>query len=139
VQHAAAAAAGLTALMPVSLRRFAALALGLACLPAGAQSAPRTRVLDTHRYTVTITIPCPEQQVTCDRVQYRALDERTGGSMSLTGRTEHEKCADGRTPCRFIGYVFARGPYRYFVTEGGELIVYKRKKEVQRELGQWRP
>jgi len=114
---------------------LAALLLGAACGAAGAKS--RTSVLETFHYRVTITIPCAEGEVTCNRVGYRALDKRSGGTLSLTGHTEHELCADGRTPCRFIGYAFERKPYKYFVTESGELIVHKGKKEVLRELGHW--
>ncbi|HUP07135.1 MAG TPA: hypothetical protein VMU47_08280 [Caldimonas sp.] len=114
---------------------LAGLALGLACSAVDAK--PRTRVLETFRYRVTITIPCAEREPTCNQVGYRALDKRSGGSQTLTGHTEHEMCADGHTPCRFLGYAFARGSYRYFVSEGGELIVNKGKKEVLRELGHW--
>jgi len=113
----------------------AGLLLAVAC--AAVDAKPRTRVLETFHYRVTITIPCPATELTCDRVGYRALDKRSGGSMTLTGRTEHEMCADGHTPCRFLGYVFTRKSFRYFVSEGGELIVNKGQKEVLRELGRW--
>jgi len=121
------------------MRHFRLVVAGLllAVLWGAADAKSRTSVLETFRYRVTITIPCAEGEVTCNRVTYRSVDKRSGGTLSLTGRTEHELCADGRTPCRFLGYAFARGPYKYFVSESGELIVHKGKKEVLRELGHW--
>ena len=141
VLHRPALAVGASraVMLRTSMRRrgafVAGLLLSMAC--AAVDAKPRTRVLDTFRYRVTITIPCPETELTCNRVGYRALDKRSGGSMTLTGHTEHEMCADGHTPCRFLGYAFARKSFRYFVSEGGELIVHKGQKEVLRELGHW--
>jgi hypothetical protein len=63
---------------------------------------------------------------------------RTKQVLSLMGRTAHTTCADRVTPCRFLGYVFRNGPYSYFVTQAGELVVSKGDKALIEESGTWR-
>lgn len=47
-------------------------------------------------------------------------------------------CADGVTPCRFLGYQFDNGRYRYFISDAGELVVSKGDKVLSTESGEWR-
>ena len=94
--------------------------------------------LTTENYTVTITQQCPEGHVTCDKVKYLGVSKKTGSSIVLNGTTLHTKCADGETPCRFLGYEFKNGNITYRVLERGLLQVIKNKTEVLlEEKGTW--
>ncbi|HEY7322011.1 MAG TPA: hypothetical protein VIE89_30965 [Candidatus Binatia bacterium] len=93
--------------------------------------------LKTKNFIVHITRNCPEGEVLCNNVSYTGTRLKTGASIKLTGRTVYRLCADGVTPCHFLGYEFLNGNYRYFVTEGGTLRVYKQKKLLLEENGSW--
>ena len=53
------------------------------------------------------------------------------------GKTLHVTCADGVTPCRFIGYEFRRGAYLYMVWEDGRLEVSRSGTILLTEQGEW--
>jgi hypothetical protein len=55
----------------------------------------------------------------------------------LQGRTLNSLCADGVTPCRFIGYEFRNGPFRYVVYDSGSLRVTRGDKVLVDEPGEW--
>ena len=93
--------------------------------------------LKTKNFIVHITRNCPEGEVLCNNVSYTGTRLKTGASIKLTGRTVYRMCGDGVTPCHFLGYEFLNGDYRYFVTEGGTLRVYKEKKLLLEENGSW--
>lgn len=93
--------------------------------------------LRTKDYRVTITNNCPEGEVTCNNVSYYGVNVNTNASIQLQGRTVHTPCADGVTPCRFVGYEFSNGNYRYLVTQEGSLQVYKNGKIVLSQRGNW--
>lgn len=120
--------------------RAGVLALaGLAAPPvAGAADVGHVRVLETPGFVVRIETACEEGSISCDRVTYRGQSKRTRKALRLTGRTAHTTCADGVTPCRFLGYVFANGDTRYFVSEAGELLVRRGDAVLVREAGQWK-
>lgn len=105
------------------------VAIGLKVDVANAES------LKTKNFSVKITRNCPEGNVTCDNVKYFGKNLNTGDSISLTGKTIHATCADGVTPCRFLGYEFPNGNYLYRVTQDGKLQVYQGKKLVLQEKG----
>jgi hypothetical protein len=46
-------------------------------------------------------------------------------------------CADGQTPCRFLGYRFANGNEIYEVSEEGWLTVTQAGKVLLQEQGEW--
>ena len=93
--------------------------------------------LKTKNFIVHITRNCPEGEVLCNNVSYTGTRLKTGASIKLSGRTVYRLCADGVTPCQFLGYEFLNGDYRYLVTEGGTLKVYKQKKLLLEENGSW--
>jgi hypothetical protein len=93
--------------------------------------------LRTKDFRVTITNNCPEGEVACNNVNYHGVNVNTGASVQLLGRTLHTSCADGVTPCRFVGYEFSNGNYRYLVTEEGSLQVYQNGKLVLNQRGNW--
>lgn len=96
-----------------------------------------TSVLLTRTFKISITRHCQEGSVTCNNVSYLGQNLRTGESIRLSGRTRHTLCADGVTPCRFLGYEFRNRDYRYLVTEEGTLQVFKGDRLLQLERGTW--
>ncbi len=92
--------------------------------------------LTTANYRITITHHCPEEHLTCQNVSYQSTHRHTGASVRLTGQTVHTPCADGGAPCRFIGYEFRQGNYRYFVTHD-RLQVYHGSQLLLVEKGTW--
>lgn len=79
--------------------------------------------LDTPNYKVEIQQLCPEGEVQCQQVLYTGTSKVSGASIELKGTTLHSLCADGVTPCRFLGYQFKNGRIRYLVHESGLLQV----------------
>lgn len=102
-----------------------------------AATTSHAETLLTPSFKVEIKVNCAEGNVTCDDVTYTGTSRRTGQSISLRGRTMHTLCADGVTPCRFLGYEFRNGNIRYLVLEGGELLVTQGGRVVVRETGAW--
>jgi hypothetical protein len=105
--------------------------------PAQSSAQLPGRVLDTPHFLVRIEVRCAEGEVTCDDVVYAGRNKRTGASVTIVGRTSHTLCADGVTPCRFLGYAFETGGFRYFVGEDGQLLVRKGAKVLVQEFGSW--
>ena len=94
-------------------------------------------VLLTPRFRIVLKRLCPEGSVVCDRVSYRGEDRQTGAAISLMGSTVHHTCADGQTPCRFLGYRFANGKVVYAVSDDGLLTVTQSGRVVLEEQGEW--
>lgn len=80
---------------------------------------------------------CAEGNVSCDDVRYEGKNRRSGQSLVLRGKTMHSLCADGVTPCRFLGYEFRNGAVRYRVFESGGLRVTRGNKVLVDESGEW--
>ena len=91
----------------------------------------------TPSFRIVVERHCPEGTVVCDQVSYRGEDRETGAAISLTGSTEYSICADGQTPCRFLGYRFANGNVIYEVSEDGLLTVTQAGKVLLQEQGEW--
>ncbi|MFN0161435.1 MAG: hypothetical protein ACKVQQ_09405 [Burkholderiales bacterium] len=108
-----------------------------ACLTGAAQVAA-VQTLRTASFEVRIDQRCPEGYVTCSRVHYTGTSRKTGKSITLVGSTLHTTCADGRTPCRFLGYVFRNGKVVYTVLENGLLSVKEGDRVVVEEQGEWK-
>lgn len=122
-------------------RNYRRMLLGIALFPIATLLLPSNAALaDTLRtrdFRVTITNNCPEGNVTCNDVTYYGTNLKTGASIQLTGKTVHTLCADGVTPCQFLGYEFSNGKYRYVVTENGRLQVYQGRKLLLDQRGNW--
>ena len=97
----------------------------------------RGRTLVTQDYIVTVSINCPEGNVTCNDVTYYGVNKNTGDSLELQGKTVHSICADGITPCQFLGYEFFNGSYRYFVTHHNTLWVSQNGQHILEQSGYW--
>ncbi|MGK7940545.1 MAG: hypothetical protein AB4062_10435 [Crocosphaera sp.] len=95
------------------------------------------QILRTKNFEITIRSNCVEDSVTCNNVSYEGININTGDSIQLAGKTIHTTCADGITPCRFIGYQFINGEYVYVVQNNGLLLVYKEDQIILEEQGTW--
>ena len=94
--------------------------------------------LSTPRYDVHIDNRCEEGTVVCDDVHYHGIRRSNGQQIRLQGRTWHAPCADGVTPCRFLGYVFRNGPISYVVSDDGLLTVSDGDGRILlQERGEW--
>jgi hypothetical protein len=94
--------------------------------------------LDTPNYTVEIQQLCPEGEVQCQQVMYKGTSKVSGASIALKGKAWHSLCADGVTPCRFLGYQFNNGRIRYLVHESGLLqVIGSSGKILLEEQGVW--
>lgn len=112
-------------------RLLVGMALAFGLLPA------RADTLTTPSFVIDIKVNCEEGNVSCDDVSYTGTSRKTGKSIKLRGKTMHTLCADGVTPCRFLGYEFRNGKTSYKVFEGGELSVTQGKKVILEEKGEW--
>lgn len=112
-------------------------ALLLAASAAAAQAQPQT--LLTPGYRVSVEPRCAEGEVACADVEYVGRSRRSGRSIRLDGRALHTQCADGATPCRFLGWEFRNGDTVYRVFEAGELVVTRGDTVLLREQGRWLP
>lgn len=88
----------------------------------GIPAAPAAQLV-TKGYDIHIDSQCAEGEVTCERVSYHGVNRSSGQSIRLTGTTRHAPCADGVTPCRFLGYEFRNGDVSYVVAADGTLTV----------------
>lgn len=102
------------------------------------QSALASELI-TPSYKITVRSNCEEGNVTCDKISYVGVNRKTGKSITLTGKTRHTICADGVTPCQFLGYVFQNKNIQYLVNEDGTLLVTRNKGDVLvDEKGEWK-
>lgn len=94
--------------------------------------------LTTKNYVVTIDRHCDEGHVSCSNVSYLGRSKISGNSIRLKGETLHSLCADGVTPCRFLGYRFKNEDIQYIVFESGLLQVRQgTDKILLEEQGVW--
>lgn len=112
------------------MKRLLLAALPWAC-------AVHAETLVTPSFSIDIRVNCAEGNVTCDNVRYVGTSRKSGKVISLRGKTLHRMCADGVTPCRFLGYEFRSGGVRYLVLEDGGLIVSQGGKVLVQEQGEW--
>ncbi|EAZ91585.1 hypothetical protein [Crocosphaera chwakensis] len=94
-----------------------------------------TQTVKTENYKIILRSNCIEGAVTCNHVSYEGINVNTGDSIQLAGKTIHTTCADGLTPCRFLGYKFVNGDYVYFVQSDGSLLVYQENELILQEEG----
>ncbi len=103
--------------------------------------AASKQILDTPHYRVVIQSRCPKHDsrgVGC--IHYLGKSKKTGNSIQLTGDKWYATCADGKTPCRFLGYIFKKGSVVYSVKvmgDKGHLLVKQKGKVLVDEQGKW--
>jgi hypothetical protein len=94
-------------------------------------------VMLTPGFRVVVQRHCPEGTLMCDQVSYLGTDRQAGSSISLVGSTVYRFCADGITPCQFIGYIFQNGSTTYEVSDSGTLRVIQAGKILLEQQGEW--
>ncbi len=97
-------------------------------------------VLITKHYKITIKNNCKEGVVGCNNISYHGVSKKTGKGIKLKGKEIYKMCADGVTPCRFLGYKFNSGKVVYFISQEGEygrLEVTNGEKVLINEKGSW--
>ncbi|UTF58909.1 hypothetical protein [Gilvimarinus sp. DA14] len=94
--------------------------------------------LETAQFRIAIATHCEEGEVTCADVAASITDKQSQHTQFIQGGTQHTTCADGISPCRFLGYRFVAEDKYYSVSEGGLLTVTTHQgKEIYREQGRW--
>ncbi|WP_347366187.1 hypothetical protein [Vibrio vulnificus] len=81
---------------------------------------------------------CGEGEVTCEKVRvfFSLIGIET--KQEALGKSIHSLCADGITPCRFLGYELRSDGVRYIVYESGVLsVVDDSGNELLLEQGAW--
>jgi hypothetical protein len=96
-----------------------------------------TNTLTTPSYKITITVQCPEGEVTCENVKYVGVSKKTGKSITLIGKEIHTAGPDGITPPRLLGYQFKNGRTTYLVGDDGKFEVRRGSKTLIKEQGVW--
>lgn len=91
---------------------------------------PITHRLETETYRIEV-IGCEEGVVVCDDVTYYGTHKETQESIIIeNGKTLSTMCADGVTPCRFIGYEFIKDGYTYTIYDEGRFVIKDPTGEV---------
>jgi hypothetical protein len=94
-------------------------------------------VLKTPSYEIEIG-SCPEGYVSCDTIPIDVKNLKTGIASSYIGGTLHTLCADGVTPCRFLGYDFTGEIGKFHLYENGFLEVSDESGQaILSEQGHW--
>ncbi|GAA3929979.1 nuclear transport factor 2 family protein [Litoribacillus peritrichatus] len=95
--------------------------------------------LETPGYVIAIESQCQEGDVACQHYTYKGKSKKSGNTIELKGASWHTLCADGVTPCRFLGYQFKNGDVTYYVHDDGLLeVVQGGDKVLVRQQGEWR-
>ena len=87
----------------------------------------------TPTYEMTIEVSCVEGMISCDNVHMILTDKKTKESVSVIGSTLHTICADGVTPCRFLGYKFQKDDLKYMIIDQ-RFTIHESKKEIVSEI-----
>lgn len=109
--------------------------LGLALLAVG--SLAQAGYLVTDSYVMAIKSGCEEGNVTCDKTLLVMKSRSSGNTILMRGNTLHRMCADGVTPCQFVGYRFQHSGVTYTVFEPGKLLITRASETLLEESGHW--
>lgn len=99
--------------------------------------------LTTPTYVITITSHCEEGDMDCDNVSYQGVNRNNKKSIRLKGHDVVHYCPDdqgdgpGKTPCHHMGYEFANGKTKYFVSDEGSVEITQGVKQILYEKGTW--
>ncbi len=93
--------------------------------------------LVTDSYVLAIKKKCGEGHVTCDRALLVMKSKSSGNTLLMRGQTLHRMCADGITPCQFVGFRFQHAGVTYTVFEPGTLMITQANETLLEERGRW--
>jgi len=111
--------------------------LGLLCLLLSGSLTAAERHLVTPSYQLRMDSRCVEGEVSCDRYTLQGQERKSGKPLMMQGRSMHTTCADGITPCRFLGYRFGNPEHSFLITEDGLLNIYHGDSLILHEQGRW--
>lgn len=75
---------------------------------------------------------CPEGYVECDYVSLKFAGQAGSAKPSLLGSTLYSRCADGISPCRFLGYEFPKAHTTIRIYDQGDSVLIE---ETQNDSG----
>lgn len=117
---------------PADSRPLLLLLLALA-LPAA-----EAETLLTPQHELRIESLCPEGEVSCQRLLMHITPRGGDETVTIGGESLHRPCADGLTPCRFLGYRFTSSCRVYSVLADGRLRITDRAGVLlSEEAGTW--
>ncbi len=111
--------------------------LSVACLMVAGGVNADERVLITPSYELKMDSRCVEGEVSCNQYTLQGRERHNGEPLMLQGRSMHTTCADGKTPCRFLGYRFDQSERSFLITEDGLLNIYHGDSLILHEQGRW--
>ncbi|SDS95416.1 hypothetical protein SAMN05216271_3193 [Halopseudomonas sabulinigri] len=111
--------------------------LGLLCLLLSSELIAGERLLVTPSYQLKMDSRCTEGEVSCAHYTLQGRERHSGEPLMLQGRSMHTTCADGETPCRFLGYRFDAPERSFLITEDGLLNIYLGDSLILHEQGRW--
>ena len=107
-------------------------ALASLAIPVAAIDAEAQGMYSSKTYEFSIERRCEEGRVSCDNVLLEARNKKTSERLRIVGATHHSRCADGISPCRFIGYIFEKDGLRIFI-DYQNIVVTRNGAEILRE------
>jgi len=111
--------------------------LGVLCLLLSSELIAGERLLVTPSYQLKMDSRCAEGEVSCAHYTLQGRERHSGEPLMLQGRSMHTTCADGETPCRFLGYRFDAPERSFLITEDGLLNIYLGDSLILHEQGRW--
>ena len=115
----------------MSSKTFIAALASLA-IPIAAIQTEAKEMYSSKTYEFSIQRRCHEGWISCDNVLLEARNKKTGESLSVIGSTYHSRCADGISPCRFIGYIFKKNGLKIII-DYQNLVFTRNGAEILRE------
>ena len=96
------------------------------------------QTLVTDSFKIMIEYDCNEGEVTCDKIHFLINAAGSDEKKSYIGNTLHSICADGITPCTFLGYEFEAHGLKYIIYTSGTLeVINYQGKQTLLETGKW--
>ena len=86
--------------------------IGILCSP----SSGLAETLYAPGFEITIDSECEEGEVVCERLIYQGKDFASGQPIRLQGVGVYAFCADGQTPCHYLGARFLNQGWVYFLS-----------------------
>lgn len=94
--------------------------------------------IETPTFDILVKWMCEEGHVSCDNITFSVENQRDGTTRHYVGESIHSLCADGESPCRFLGYRFRAGCMSFTLYSHGYIEVVSEELGVLlSEEGQW--
>ena len=115
----------------MSIKQRIAVLVALA-IPLPAFQAEAKEMYSSKTYEFSIERRCQEGWVSCDNVLLESRNKKTGENLRIIGSTHHSTCADGISPCRFIGYIFKKDDLK-IVIDDQNIVLIRNGTQILRE------